>query len=73
MKMEEEKLEAQMEYAKYEHETEMLRERKWKAGRRRRRDERRGSGGGTPTNRVVCVQSCGSASWTASARSATGS
>ena len=32
MKMEEEKLEAQMEYAKYEHETEMLRERKWKAG-----------------------------------------
>lgn len=28
MKMEEEKLEAQMEYAKYEHETEMLRERK---------------------------------------------
>lgn len=28
MRMEEEKLEAQMEYAKYEHETEMLRERK---------------------------------------------
>lgn len=28
MKMEEEKLEAQMEYAKYEHETELLRERK---------------------------------------------
>ena len=27
MKMEEEKLEAQMEYAKYEHETELLRER----------------------------------------------
>jgi hypothetical protein len=28
MKMEEEKLEAQMEYARYEHETEILRERK---------------------------------------------
>jgi proline- and glutamine-rich splicing factor len=27
MKLEEEKLEAQMEYAKFEHETEMLRER----------------------------------------------
>lgn len=30
MLMEEEKLEAQMEYAKYEHETELLRERKFK-------------------------------------------
>jgi hypothetical protein len=29
MKMEEEKLEAQMEYARYEHETEILRERKF--------------------------------------------
>lgn len=29
MKLEEEKLEAQMEYARYEHETEMLRERKY--------------------------------------------
>lgn len=29
MKMEEEKLEAQAQYAKYEHETEMLRERKF--------------------------------------------
>jgi hypothetical protein len=37
MKMEEEKLEAQMEYARYEHETEILRERKfcrvWISGR----------------------------------------
>lgn len=29
MKLEEEKLEAQMEYARYEHETEMLRERNY--------------------------------------------
>lgn len=29
LKLEEEKLEAQMEYAKFEHETEMLRERKY--------------------------------------------